>query len=146
VVGCGYADDLLAVKQFLQQLVDDDARIRRDPAPVVAVSELAESSVNFVVRPWVKNTDYWNVKWDLTERIKLGFDQHGFTIPFPQRELHIRADTAQPQGIDPIVLATADGNAIVDRPLPRPTAPSEGPSAPSQPPLPDGLIRPRRAA
>jgi small conductance mechanosensitive channel len=146
VVGCGYADDLSAVKQFLQQLVDEDPRIRRDPAPVVAVSELAESSVNFVVRPWVKNTDYWNVKWDLTERVKLGFDQHGFTIPFPQRDLHIRTDTAQPVAIDPVALAAADGNAIVDRSLARSAPPSPGHSTPTEPPLPDGLIRPRRAA
>ena len=93
VVGCGYGDDLLAVKEFLQQLLNDDPRILPSPAAVVAVSELAESSVNFVVRPWVKNADYWNVQWDLTEKIKLGFDRHGFTIPFPQRDLHLHTGT-----------------------------------------------------
>ena len=93
LVGCGYGDDLLAVKQFLQRLIEQDSRIRHDPEPVVAVSELGESSVNFVVRPWVKNADYWNVKWDLTEKIKLGFDEHGFTIPFPQRDLHVYTES-----------------------------------------------------
>lgn len=94
VVGCGYQDDLLAVKRFLVQLIASDPRILRDPAPVVAVSDLGDNSVNFVVRPWVANANYWAVRWDLTEKIKLGFDQLGFTIPFPQRDLHIHAPSA----------------------------------------------------
>ncbi|QDV15794.1 Small-conductance mechanosensitive channel [Gimesia panareensis] len=89
VVGCGYDDDLKAVKAFLEELVRVDGRILEDPEPVVAVSELADSSVNFVVRPWVKNADYWATRWDLTERIKLGFDERGFTIPYPSRDVHL---------------------------------------------------------
>lgn len=89
VVGCAYSDDLQAVKTFLESVVQEDRRILRDPEPVVAVSDLAEHSVNFVVRPWVKNTEYWDVRWALTERIKLGFDEHGFQIPFPQRDVHV---------------------------------------------------------
>ncbi|QDT25146.1 mechanosensitive ion channel family protein [Gimesia panareensis] len=89
VVGCGYDDDLKAVKAFLEELVHGDGRILEDPEPVVAVSELADSSVNFVVRPWVKNADYWATRWDLTERIKLGFDERGFTIPYPSRDVHL---------------------------------------------------------
>lgn len=89
VVGCGYDDDLKAVKAFLEELVRGDGRILEDPEPVVAVSELADSSVNFVVRPWVKNADYWATRWDLTERIKLGFDDRGFTIPYPSRDVHL---------------------------------------------------------
>lgn len=89
VAGCGYDDDLKAVKSFLEDLVRGDARILTDPAPVVAVSELADSSVNFVVRPWVKNADYWATRWDLTEQIKLGFDERGFTIPYPSRDVHL---------------------------------------------------------
>ncbi|MGD9854706.1 MAG: mechanosensitive ion channel family protein [Planctomycetaceae bacterium] len=88
VVGCAYADDLSAVKSFLQDVIDDDPRILDDPEPVVAVSELAESSVNFVVRPWVKSGDHFAVTCDLTERIKLGFDQRGFHIPFPSRDVY----------------------------------------------------------
>ncbi|MBX3437082.1 MAG: mechanosensitive ion channel, partial [Planctomycetaceae bacterium] len=72
VVSCGYSDDLLAVKSFLQDVVDDEPRVLDEPAPQVAVNDLGESSVNFVVRPWVKASDYFAVKSALTERIKLG--------------------------------------------------------------------------
>lgn len=89
VVGCGYSDDLRSVKDFLDELVRSDSRILVDPEPVVAVSELADSSVNFVVRPWVKTEDYWAVRWDLTERIKLGFDQRGFNFPFPSQDVYM---------------------------------------------------------
>jgi small conductance mechanosensitive channel len=66
-----------------------DARILSDPAPQVAVSELGDSSVNFVIRPWVKTEDYWSVKFDLTRRIKETFDKNGIEIPFPQRTIHM---------------------------------------------------------
>lgn len=89
VVGCGYGDDLQAVKAFLTILVETDERILKDPAPVVAVSELGDSSVNFVVRPWVNSADYWAVLWDLNERVKLGFDERGFNIPYPTQDIHI---------------------------------------------------------
>lgn len=93
VVGCGYGDDLRAVRQYLEEVVREDDRILADPAPVVAVNELGESSVNFVVRPWVNAADYWAVRWDLTERIKLGFDQHGFNFPFPSRDLFLHQES-----------------------------------------------------
>lgn len=89
VVGCGYGDDLRAVKAFLTILVESDERILKDPAPVVAVSELGDSSVNFVVRPWVNSADYWAVLWDLNERVKLGFDERGFNIPYPTQDVHV---------------------------------------------------------
>lgn len=89
VVGCGYDDDLLAVKSFLVSLIEADERILKDPEPVVAVNELADSSVNFVMRPWVAAADYWAVRWELTEKIKLGFDERGFNIPFPQQDVHM---------------------------------------------------------
>ena len=89
VVGCGYGDDLRAVKAFLTILVETDERILKDPAPVVAVSELGDSSVNFVVRPWVNSADYWTVLWDLNERVKLGFDERGFNIPYPTQDIHV---------------------------------------------------------
>lgn len=93
-VGCGYNDDLKAVRRFLESLVATDARILADPEPLVAVSELADSSVNFVVRPWVSSSDYWAVRFDLTERIKLGFDEYGFTIPFPSRDVFVHESDA----------------------------------------------------
>ncbi|MFK7778875.1 MAG: mechanosensitive ion channel, partial [Gimesia sp.] len=69
-------------------------RVLADPEPVVAVNELGDSSVNFVVRPWVKNADYWATRWDLIEKIKLGFDQRGFNIPYPTQDLHVYNDAA----------------------------------------------------
>ncbi|MEZ6057515.1 MAG: mechanosensitive ion channel [Planctomycetaceae bacterium] len=89
VIGCAYADDILAVKEYLNEILQTDPRILRDPAPAVAVAELGQSSVNFNVRPWVKSADYGAVKADLQERIKLGFDEQGFHFPFPSRELYL---------------------------------------------------------
>ncbi len=94
VVGCGYNDDLQAVRRFLEDTIAAESRILQDPAPVIAVSELADSSVNFVVRPWVSSSDYWAVKFDLTERIKLGFDEHGFTIPYPSHDVFMHQSDA----------------------------------------------------
>jgi small conductance mechanosensitive channel len=70
-------------------LIKEETRILSDPAPKIAVAELADSSVNFVVRPWVKKEDYWDVKFDLTRKIKEAFDENGIEIPFPQRAVHM---------------------------------------------------------
>ena len=94
VIGCGYNDDLRAVRQFLEETLATESRLLQDPAPVVAISELADSSVNFVVRPWVPSNDYWAVRFDLLERIKLGFDERGFTIPFPSRDVFMHQSDA----------------------------------------------------
>ncbi|TPV52753.1 mechanosensitive ion channel [Aestuariibacter sp. GS-14] len=87
--GIGYGDDLLKAKTLLEQMVTEDERILTEPAPVVAVSSLGDSSVNFVVRPWVKKEDYWAVIWAFTENVKLRFDQEGISIPFPQMDVHL---------------------------------------------------------
>jgi small conductance mechanosensitive channel len=89
VFGIGYGDDIKIARDIMMQTMEADERILKDPAPVVAVSELADSSVNFVVRPWVNAGDYWAVKWDLTENIKLAFDDNGVSIPFPQMDVHM---------------------------------------------------------
>ena len=89
VVGVSYSDDLDKVRETLKSIVAADARILDDPAVTIAVSELADSSVNFVVRPWVRTADYWAVLFDLTETIKKRFDAEGISIPFPQRDVHI---------------------------------------------------------
>lgn len=89
IFGVSYNDDLKAVKRELMDIVASDERILKDPAPLVAVHELADSSVNFVVRPWVSSADYWNVFFDLKEKVKLRFDEKGITIPFPQRDVHV---------------------------------------------------------
>ena len=94
VVGVSYSDDLDKVRKELEGLVAADERILDDPAVTIAVSELADSSVNFVLRPWVKTEDYWGVYFDLTEAIKKRFDEVGISIPFPQRDIHVHNVTA----------------------------------------------------
>ncbi|MEM6454177.1 MAG: mechanosensitive ion channel domain-containing protein [Acidobacteriota bacterium] len=89
VFGIGYDDDIRQAKAILERLVQEDDRILADPAPQIAVSELADSSVNFVVRPWVKVEDYWDVNFDLTERVKMTFDAEGISIPYPQQDVHM---------------------------------------------------------
>ncbi len=89
VFGIGYNDDIPTAKAILQRLVDEDERILKDPAPVIAVGELADNSVNIVVRPWTSTADYWGVYWDLTEKVKLTFDKEGISIPYPQRDVHL---------------------------------------------------------
>jgi small conductance mechanosensitive channel len=88
VFGIGYDDDIKKAKQLLEKIVTSDERVLADPKPVIALSELADSSVNFVVRPWVKSADYWAVKWELTEQVKLQFDEQGVSIPYPQMDVH----------------------------------------------------------
>jgi len=88
VFGISYQDDITAAKAVLNEILTSDARILRDPAPVIAVSALAESSVNLILRPWVNADDYWPVYWDITEAVKLRFDQKQITIPYPQRVVH----------------------------------------------------------
>ena len=95
VFGCGYGDDLRAVRQFLEETIAADERILADPEPTIAVDELGDSSVNFVVRPWVKSSDYGKVRWDLIEKVKLGFDERGFTIPYPTQDIHVHQSAGE---------------------------------------------------
>jgi small conductance mechanosensitive channel len=88
VFGIGYDDDLKLAKQTLIDIVNQDHRVLKDPSVFVAVLELADSSVNFVVRVWVKSADYWGVKFDTTEKVKLVFDEKGISIPYPQMDIH----------------------------------------------------------
>jgi small conductance mechanosensitive channel len=89
VFGVDYSDDLKKAKEILRGIVLADDRVLSEPEPVIAVSELADFSVNFIVRPWVKNADYWPVLWDVTEKVKLEFDAQGLSIPYPQMDIHI---------------------------------------------------------
>ena len=88
VVGVSYDDDLAKVKAVLNDILSSDERVLDEPAPTVAVSELADSSVNLIVRPWTKTSDYWPLYWDLVETIKTRFDAEGISIPYPQRDVH----------------------------------------------------------
>ncbi len=87
--GIGYGDDIKKAKELMLQILNDDERVLKDPEATVAVSELADSSVNFVVRPWVKSEDYWDVHFDTHEKVKLAFDQANISIPFPQMDVHL---------------------------------------------------------
>ena len=89
VVGVSYGDDLDQVRKTLKDILAVEDRILPEPAPTIAVSALADSSVNFVVRPWVKTSDYWGVMFDLTEAIKKRFDKEGISFPFPQQDVHL---------------------------------------------------------
>jgi small conductance mechanosensitive channel len=87
--GIGYEDDIRRAKDIMQRILEEDDRVLKDPEPTIGLSELADSSVDFVVRPWVKTADYWSVRFDLNERIKLAFDENGISIPFPQMHVHL---------------------------------------------------------
>lgn len=89
VFGIGYDDDLKLAKETLIEILNNDERILKEPEPFVAVSELADSSVNFVTRAWVKSEDYWAVKFDTIEKVKLTFDEKNISIPYPQMDIHM---------------------------------------------------------
>lgn len=90
VIGCSYEDDLKKVRKVLEKVLNEEERVLKDPAPLIGVLELADSSVNFAVRPWVKKDDYFNTMLDLNEKIKLAFDAEGISIPYPQRDLNMK--------------------------------------------------------
>ena len=89
IASCSYDDDIDKVKSVLTDILSKDERILSEPKPRIALSELADSSVNFIVRPWVKNADYLDVYYSLLEEIKKRFDQEGISIPYPQSDVHI---------------------------------------------------------
>lgn len=89
VFGIGYGDDLRKAKALLERVLASEPRVLDDPAPSVVVLELADSSVNFAVRPWVRRVDYWATRCDLIEKVKLEFDAHGISMPFPQHDVHL---------------------------------------------------------
>jgi len=88
VFGIGYDDDMLKAKTIMEEILAAHDLILAEPAPAVAVAELADSSVNFNVRPWVNSGDYWGVRSELLEQIKLAFDKQGISIPYPQMDIH----------------------------------------------------------
>jgi len=89
VFGIGYGDDIDQARRIIKEIVDQDGRVLKDPAPQIVVAELADSSVNFKVRAWTSSDDYWSFFFDTTEKVKKQFDAQGISIPFPQRDVHI---------------------------------------------------------
>lgn len=89
VFGIGYADDIKKSKSVIESLLKNDTRVLNDPAPMIVVSELGDSSVNITVRAWCNSADYWGIYFDMQENVKLEFDKQGISIPFPQRDVHV---------------------------------------------------------
>jgi small conductance mechanosensitive channel len=87
--GIGYSDDIPKAEQVLTEIITSHEKVLKDPEPVVRLNTLGESSVDFVVRPWSKTDDYWDVYWDVTREVKERFDAEGISIPFPQRDVHV---------------------------------------------------------
>jgi small conductance mechanosensitive channel len=87
--GIGYSDDIAHAERVLNEIVQSEERVLDDPEPVIRLHNLGESSVDFIVRPWVRTTDYWEVYWDITRKVKERFDAEGISIPFPQRDVHL---------------------------------------------------------
>ena len=96
-IGVSYDDDLQQVKQVLTTLIAENPDILKEPAPFIGVSELADSSVNFVIRVWVQQTNLRQVRFGVPEQIKLAFDQHGITLPYPQHTVHLQNGTSPAQ-------------------------------------------------
>ena len=89
LIGISYGDSIKTARDIMQAIISQDNRILKTPIHTIAVDQLGESSVNFVVRVWVNSADYWEVKWDLLEKIKTTFDEQGISIPFPQSDVHL---------------------------------------------------------
>jgi small conductance mechanosensitive channel len=94
VFGIAYDDNVIRAKEIMQSVMDADERILKDPAPVIMMLELADSSVNFAVRPWVASSDYWAVRGDLLEGVKKALEDNGLSIPYPQRDVHLIGQVA----------------------------------------------------
>jgi small conductance mechanosensitive channel len=92
--GIGYDDDIKKAKALIEEAMGEDERILKDPEPVILLMELADSSINFAVRPWVNSSDYWVVRGDLMEKVKEKFDVNGISIPYPQTDVHLFNDQA----------------------------------------------------
>jgi small conductance mechanosensitive channel len=95
VFGIGYDDDAAKAQQILEDILKSHPNVLDDPAPVVKLHELGDSSVNLICRPWTKTSDYWAVYWDVTREAKERFDAAGITIPYPQRDVHIHQAPAE---------------------------------------------------
>ena len=92
--GISYSDDIPKTERILQEIIDSHEKTLAEPEPTIRLHELADSSVNFVVRPWVNKDDYWDVYWDITRSVKMRFDEEGISIPFPQRDVHVYNQSA----------------------------------------------------
>jgi len=93
VFGIGYDDDIDKAQKILEEIVSQHELVLEEPEPTIRMDELADSSVNFVCRPWARTGDYWTVYWDITRQVKRRFDEAGISIPYPQRDVHLYNET-----------------------------------------------------
>jgi len=105
--GIGYDDDIEQAQHILEEIVASHPKVLKDPAPLIKMSALADSSVNFICRPWAATSDYWDVYWDITKEVKKRFDEAGISIPFPQRDVHVYIE----KGMEIDRLATQNRNS-----------------------------------
>lgn len=110
--GIGYGDDVPKAEAVLKDLLTSHDKVLEEPAPVVRLHMLNESSVDFIVRPWVRTEDYWDVYWDITRAVKMRFDADGISIPFPQRDIHLYRGDQEPLAN---VVSTARGAGAVEQ-------------------------------
>ncbi|MBR9792031.1 MAG: mechanosensitive ion channel [Gammaproteobacteria bacterium] len=96
VFGIGYSDDIPKVEALLADIVSNCPNVLEEPEPIIRLNTLGESSVDFIVRPWVNTADYWDVYWHITREVKMRFDQEGINIPFPQRDVHVHLANNSP--------------------------------------------------
>ena len=101
VFGIGYDDDIDQAQKVLEEIVAAHPKVLKQPETVIQLHEMADSSVNFICRPWVSTADYWDVYWDITRTVKKRFDAEGISIPFPQRDVHIH--NLEPMAVQPVV-------------------------------------------
>ncbi len=116
--GIGYSDDIQKAEEVLTAIVTSHEKVLKDPEPVVRLHELGDSSMNFIVRPWSKTSDYWDVYWDVTREVKRRFDEEGISIPFPQRDVHIYQQAASGDGRDASDVQRSETATSAQTPMP----------------------------
>ncbi|MGB5311512.1 MAG: mechanosensitive ion channel domain-containing protein [Polyangiales bacterium] len=116
--GIGYSDDIQKAEEVLTAIVTSHEKVLKDPEPVVRLHTLGDSSMDFVVRPWSKTSDYWDVYWDVTREVKRRFDEEGISIPFPQRDVHIYQQAASGDGRDASDVQRSETATSAQTPMP----------------------------
>ncbi len=116
--GIGYSDDIPKAEKVLSSIVGSHEKVLKDPEPVVRLHTLGDSSVDFIVRPWSKTADYWDVYWDITREVKRRFDAEGISIPFPQRDVHIHHQDARSDGAGAAGVQRSNTETAAQTPIP----------------------------
>ena len=101
IFGIGYDDNIEEAQKIMEEVVASHPMVLRDPEPTVKLHALADSSVNFICRPWVASQNYWDVYWDITREVKLKFDEAGINIPYPQQDVHLYVEQGQSEKARP---------------------------------------------